>query len=290
MLSIALHPEFNENDYFYIYYINHGDEHSIISRFEVSEDGERADTESETLILEVEQPHYSHNGGNLKFGPDGYLYIALGDGEDPGDPHGHSQNLETLFGSILRIDVDGGEPYAIPNDNPFVDDEDARDEIWAYGLRNPWRFSFDPETGDMYMVDVGQWTVEEVNFQPANSSGGENYGWPIMEGDQCFDAEECDSDGLTMPVATYHNPSEGCAVIGGYPYFGDAYPELEGIYFYGDWCSGRIWGLIEEDGEWISEELLHTDLMINAFAVDLDGEIYALDFEEHGRIYRIVAR
>jgi glucose/arabinose dehydrogenase len=290
MLSIALHPEFNENGYFYVYYINHGDEHSIISRFEVSDDRERAIRESEELILEVEQPHYSHNGGNLKFGPDGYLYIGLGDGEDPGDPHEHSQNPGTLFGSILRIDVDSGDPYAIPSDNPFVDDDDARDEVWAYGLRNPWRFSFDPKTGDMYMVDVGQWTVEEVNFQPADSTGGENYGWPIMEGDQCFDAEDCDTEGLTMPVATYHNPNEGCAVIGGYPYYGEAYPELEGIYFYGDWCSGRIWGLIEEDGEWISEELIHTDLMINAFAQDLDGEIYVLNFEEGGGIFRITSR
>ena len=287
LLSMALHPDFAENGYFYVYYITHGDEDTMVSRFQLSEDRRIAVRESETPILEVEQPHYSHNGGNLKFGPDGYLYIGLGDGEDPGDPHGNSQNPGTLLGSILRIDVDGGDPYAIPPDNPFVDDADARDEIWAYGLRNPWRFSFDPETGDMYMVDVGQWAVEEVNVQPADSTGGENYGWPIMEGDQCWEADECDKEGLTMPVATYENPSQGCAIIGGYPYHGQAYPELEGIYFFGDWCSGRIWGLENVGGEWVKEELIHSDLMINAFGLDHNGEIYALNFEEGGGVFRI---
>ncbi len=287
LLSMALHPDFAENGYFYVYYITHGDEDTMVSRFQLSEDRRIAVRESETPILEVEQPHYSHNGGNLKFGPDGYLYIGLGDGEDPGDPHGNSQNPGTLLGSILRIDVDGGDPYAIPPDNPFVDDAEARDEIWAYGLRNPWRFSFDPETGDMYMVDVGQWAVEEVNLQPADSTGGENYGWPIMEGDQCWEADECDKEGLTMPVATYENPSQGCAIIGGYPYHGQAYPELEGIYFFGDWCSGRIWGLENVGGEWVKEELIHSDLMINAFGLDHNGEIYALNFEEGGGVFRI---
>jgi glucose/arabinose dehydrogenase len=287
LLSMALHPEFAENGYFYVYYITHGDEDTRVARFEMSEDGERALPESETAILTVEQPHYSHNGGNVKFGPDGYMYIGLGDGEDPGDPNEHSQNPETMLGSILRIDVDGGEPYAIPADNPFVDDDDALDEIWAYGLRNPWRFSFDAITGDMYMVDVGQWEVEEVNFQPADSTGGENYGWPIMEGDQCWEAAECDKEGLSMPVMTYDNPGSGCAVIGGYTYHGESYPELEGIYFFGDWCSGRIWGMIHEDGEWKKEEVMHTDLMINAFALDHQGEIYVLNFEEGGGIFRI---
>jgi glucose/arabinose dehydrogenase len=289
MLSIALHPDFENNGYFYVYYISHGEENSIISRFEMSEDGQRAEPESETLILEVEQPHYSHNGGSLKFGPDGYLYIGLGDGEDPGDPHGHSQNPGTMLGSILRIDVDGGDPYGIPPDNPFIEDDNALDEVWAYGLRNPWRFSFDPATGDMYMVDVGQWEREEVNVQPAESAGGENYGWPIMEGDQCWEADECDAEGLTMPVVTYDNPANGCAIIGGYPYRGNSYPELAGIYFFGDWCSGNIWGMVEEDGEWNKEVLVETDLMINAFGLDRDGEIYVLNFEEGGGIFRITA-
>jgi glucose/arabinose dehydrogenase len=199
-----------------------------------------------------------------------------------------TEKIREILTSIRRILVRSSVLYCALTS--FVDDGDARDEVWAYGLRNPWRFSFDPETGDMYMVDVGQWTVEEVNFQPADSTGGENYGWPIMEGDKCFDAEECDTEGLTMPVATYHNPNEGCAVIGGYLYRGEAYPEMEGIYFYGDWCSGRIWGLVQEDGEWISEKLIHTDLMINAFARDLHGEIYVLNFEEGGAIFRITSR
>jgi glucose/arabinose dehydrogenase len=289
MLSMALHPDFAENGYFYVYYINAGDENSIISRFEVSDDGQFAVADSETVILEVEQPHYSHNGGNLKFGPDGYLYIGLGDGEDPGDPHEHSQNPNTLLGSILRIDVDADDPYGIPPDNPFVGSDDGRDEVWAYGLRNPWRFSFDDRTGDMYMVDVGQWAVEEVNVQRADSTGGENYGWPIMEGDTCWEAEECDKDGLVMPVATYDNPAQGCAIVGGYTYYGELSPDLHGVYLFSDWCSARIWGLVYEDGQWIKEQLHHADMMINAFGRDHDGELYVLDFEEGGGIYRIVA-
>lgn len=289
MLSMALHPEFAENGYFYVYYISHGEEDTFVSRFEVSEDGQRAIPESESVILEVEQPHYSHNGGNLKFGPDGYLYIGLGDGENPGDPHGNSQDPGTLLGSILRIDVDGGDPYAIPPDNPFANSEEGRDEVWAYGLRNPWRFSFDPVTGDMFMVDVGQWANEEINVQPADSTGGENYGWPIMEGTECWEAEECNQEGLTMPVATYSNPTDGCAVIGGYPYHGEAYPELEGIYFFGDWCSGNIRGLLENGDEWVNQVLIESDLMINAFGLDHNGEIYVLNFEEGGGIFRITA-
>jgi glucose/arabinose dehydrogenase len=289
MLSMALHPDFAENGYFYVYYITHGDEDTMVSRFQISEDGQFGDPGTETPILEVEQPHYSHNGGNVKFGPDGYLYIGLGDGEDPGDPHENSQDPNTMLGSILRIDVDGGEPYAIPEDNPFVGSDEGLDEVWAYGLRNPWRFSFDQETGDMFMVDVGQWEIEEVNVQPADSSGGENYGWPIMEGDECWEAEECDKEGLTMPAVTYENPDFGCAIIGGYTYHGSAHPELEGIYFFGDWCSGNIWGMVEEDGEWVKEIVIESDLMINAFGLDHNGEIYALDFEEGGGIYRVTA-
>lgn len=289
LLSMALHPNFAENGYFYVYYITYGDEDTMVSRFEVSDDGQFGDPGTETPILEVEQPHYSHNGGNVKFGPDGYMYIGLGDGEDPGDPHENSQNPNTMLGSILRIDVDGGDPYAIPEDNPFVGSDDGLDEIWAYGLRNPWRFSFDPVTGDMYMVDVGQWAVESVYVQPADSQGGENYGWPILEGDECWEAEECDKEGLEMPAVTYDNPDQGCAIIGGYTYHGASHPALEGIYFFGDWCSGNIWGMVEDDGEWVKEILIETDLMINAFGVDHAGEIYVLDFEEGGGVFRITA-
>lgn len=290
LLSMDLHPNFEENGYFYVYYITQGDEDTMVSRFQISEDWQYGVPESETPILEVEQPHYSHNGGNIKFGPDGYLYIGLGDGEDPGDPHENAQDPNTMLGSILRIDVDGGDPYAIPEDNPFVGSDEGLDEIWAYGLRNPWRFSFDDETGDMYMVDVGQWDVEEVNVQPSDSPGGENYGWPIMEGNECWEAEECDQEGLTMPVATYENSEEtGCAIIGGYTYHAEEYPALEDVYLFGDWCSGNIWGMVEDDGDWVKELLLETDLMINAFGLDHDGEIYVLDFEEGGGIYRVTA-
>lgn len=289
MLSMTLHPDFASNGYFYVYYISHGEENSIISRFEMSEDGQRAVPESESLVLEVEQPHYSHNGGNIKFGPDGYLYIGLGDGEDPGDPHGHSQNPQTLLGSILRIDVDSNEPYGIPEGNPFVGTDEGRDEVWAYGLRNPWRFSFDEQTGDMYMVDVGQWAMEEVNVQRADSPGGENYGWPILEGDTCWEAEECDREGFVMPVATYPNPSQGCAIIGGYTYHGEQSPDLTGVYLFSDWCSATIWGLVYEDGHWIKEVLSEPDMMVNAFGRDHAGEVYVMD-NEAGGIYRVVTR
>jgi glucose/arabinose dehydrogenase len=286
LLSMALHPEFAENRYFYVNYTDlHGN--TMISRFKVSEDGERAIRESETPILPIEQPHYSHNGGNLKFGPDGYLYIGMGDGEDPGDPHGNAQDASTLLGAMLRIDVDGGDPYGIPPDNPFVDDEYKRDEVWAIGLRNPWRYSFHPQTGDLYIVDVGQWAVEEINVQPADSTGGENYGWPIMEGDQCWEADECDKEGLTMPVVTYSNPEDGCAIIGGHHYFGKKFPEMHGVFIFGDWCSGNIWGMVEQDGEYHHELLLESDLMINAFGLDQDGEIYVLDFDS-GSVFQIV--
>jgi glucose/arabinose dehydrogenase len=290
LLGLAVHPDYVENGRFFVNYTDTAGD-TVISEFTVSANRNRADRESERVLLHIEQPDINHNGGNIAFGPDGYLYVGIGDGSDPGDPYDNAQDGSTLLGAMLRIDVDEydeDEPYAIPAGNPFVDDPDVRDEIWAIGLRNPWRYSFDALTGDLYVADVGQWEVEEINVQPAGSPGGQNYGWPIMEGDQCFAADECDKEGLTMPVATYTIwESENCAIIGGYVYRGAALPELEGTYIYGDWCSGHIWGLRQDNGGWTQLHLLRSGLMISSFGLDERGEIYVADLRD-GYLYRIV--
>ena len=245
-----------------------------------------ADPESEVIIMEVEQPYANHNAGQLAFGPDGYLYIALGDGGSAGDPLGNGQNLTTMLGSILRIDVSGlsgpGD-YEIPADNPFVGIEGAREEIWAYGLRNPWRFSFDSETGLLWAGDVGQNSLEEIDI----ITKGANYGWNIMEGSQCYSpATSCNQSDLTLPVAEYDH-SQGCSVTGGYVYRGEQITSLQGYYIYGDYCSGNIWALAY-DGSVVTENLLLVDseLSITSFGEDLAGNLYILD--RQGGIYTLV--
>jgi glucose/arabinose dehydrogenase len=291
LLSLVFHPNFEANGFFYVNYIDlNGD--TVVSRFTVTPDGSAGDPASEKVILQQDQPHHYHNGGMMAFGPDGFLYIALGDGgADPNE----AQNLQTLLGSILRIDVDGGEPYAIPADNPFVDDATARPEIWSYGWRNPWRFSFDRATGAMYIADVGGALYEEVDHQPASSQGGENYGWPILEGSHCFNREKadqpkehCDRTGLVEPVAEYkHGP--GCAVTGGYVYRGQKYPMLRGAYLFGDYCSGQVWTLFQDqDGTWTMTEMLDTDALISSFGEDEAGELYLVDMVG-GIVYRLTA-
>jgi glucose/arabinose dehydrogenase len=212
----------------------------------------------------------------------------MGDGGSRGDPQNHGQNTETLLGALLRIDVDGEEPYAIPESNPFVGDETVRDEIWAYGLRNPWRFSLDRATGDHFIADVGQSAREEINFQPAGSSGGENYGWRLMEGSACYNpSADCDDGSLTLPVLEYDH-SQGCSVTGGYRYRGAALPGLEGVYLFSDFCSGRIWGGTQDAaGAWSSSELLSTGFSITTFGEDEAGEVYVAD--RGGVLYRLVA-
>ena len=241
-------------------------------------------------MLTVEQPASNHNGGHLIFGPDGYLYIGLGDGGGAGDVYENAQNGQTLLGSMLRLDVDE-LPYRIPPDNPFVDDPAVLDEIWAIGLRNPWRYSFDRATGDLYIGDVGQNAYEEVNFQPAMSGGGENYGWPIMEGFHCYrEPRSCDPSGLVLPVAEYSHTGANCSVTGGYVYRGQAFPTLEGVYFFGDFCSGRMWGLTPTpEGEWQVSELLQVDISIASFGQDEAGELYVADMRG-GMIFRLVAQ
>ena len=288
LLGLAFDPEYVENGYFYVYYSAEDPRRSILSRFSVRPDNPNAaDPGSEKAILVVPQPFRNHNGGHVVFGPDGYLYVGLGDGGSGGDPRRNGQNLGTLLGSILRIDVrglDSDETYRVPADNPFVGREGAREEIWAYGLRNPWRFNFDPETGDLWAADVGQNLFEEVDvIKP-----GLNYGWNLMEGFDCFQSRECDQSGLELPVTDYGR-EDGCSVTGGYVYRGSRLPSLHGAYVYGDFCSGKIWAL-RHDGDRVTEHLLlvDSDLMIPAFGEDSDRELYVLSFDR--KIYILEPR
>jgi len=290
LLDLEFHPDYAENGRFFVHYSDlQGD--TVVSEFRVSEDPNVADPNSERVLLTVPQPYPNHNGGELAFGPDGYLYIGLGDGGAGGDPEENGQDPSTLLGAVLRIGVDGEEPYTIPADNPFASGEGGAPEVWAYGLRNPWRFSFDRETGDLWIADVGQNAFEEVNLQSANSAGGENYGWDIMEASSCFNEENaeeplesCDQEGLTLPVLEYPH-SEGQSVTGGFVYRGEAIPALVGTYVFGDFVSGTIWGGVSsEDGTWSREELLSAGFPVVAFGEDEAGELYVADYG--GGLYR----
>lgn len=290
LLGLAFDPDYQQNGYFYVYYSAADPMRSVLARFTLSQEttslGDVADRASEVIIMEIPEPFDNHNGGQLAFGPDGYLYIGVGDGGGVGDPLGNAQNLSTLLGSILRIDVRGlsaAGGYQIPADNPFVDTGGARGEIWAYGLRNPWRFSFDSETGVLWAGDVGQSSWEEIDI----ITKGANYGWNIMEGSHCYSPPTgCDESGLTLPIVEYGH-SQGCAVIGGYVYRGDQIPSLLGHYIYGDYCSGNIWALAY-DGTAVTENKLLVDsgLSITSFGVDLAGNLYILD--RQGGIYTLV--
>jgi glucose/arabinose dehydrogenase len=274
LLGLAFHPGFDQNGYFYVNYTGRGG-NTFISRFQAS--GDSADPASESILLTVDQPFPNHNGGTLNFGPDGYLYAGLGDGGAAGDPFGNGQSLDTLLGKILRIDVDSAEPYAIPADNPFGD------EIWAYGLRNPWRMSFDSATGDLYIGDVGQGEWEEIDIIPAGSAGGQNFGWDYREG--AHDYEGGGPPGMIDPIAEYSHAGGGCSVTGGYVYRG-AMAEWNGIYLYGDYCSGFIWGLIRTSDGWQTQLLFDTAFSITSFGQDENGEIYLAD--DNGGIYMLV--
>ena len=276
LLSLAFAPDYATSGFFYIWYTDQfGD--TTLSRFSVSGNPDLADADSEEKLLVVAQPFSNHNGGRLQFGPDGMLYLGIGDGGGAGDPQNNGQALNTFLGKIIRIDVNPVfNPYAIPPDNPFVNDGNVLSEIWAYGLRNPWRMSFDRLTGDLYIADVGQGGAEEIDHQPANSPGGENYGWNIMEGPNCFSMLNCDQTGLTLPVTQYFH-RDGCSVIGGELYRGSDYPDLFGVYLYGDFCSGYIWGLSRNGNNWQSELLADTSFRILTFGESEDGSIYLSD-------------
>ena len=312
LLSLAFPPGFVSKGYFYVDYTRKPDGATVVARYTLSSDPDRADPNSEQVILTIDQPFANHNGGQLAFGPDGYLYIGTGDGGSGGDPQNNAQNLASLLGKILRIGVEFRQPgpsptaapytvflpaifngdsmpYAIPPDNPFVGITGARPEIWALGLRNPWRFSFDRSTGDFYVADVGQNLYEEVDYQAVPSPGGENYGWNIMEGMHCYNAASCDASGLTLPVAEYeHGPGDsiGCSVTGGFVYRGPGNPGLQSIYFYGDYCQGRIWGLQYAGGAWETTQLLDTPYSISTFGEDQAGEVFLADYSG-GRLFQL---
>lgn len=288
LLGMAFHPDYAANGRFYLNYIDVSGNTQVV-RYDVSADADLADGPSGTPILSVTQPFANHNGGMLAFGPDSMLYVGMGDGGSGGDPENHGQSPSTLLGSMLRLDVDGSSPYAIPADNPFVGHATYREETWAYGLRNPWRFSFDRLSGDLYIGDVGQGRFEEVSFQPASSAGGENYGWRVTEGRECYDPPSgCATAGLTPPVLAYdHGPA--CSVTGGYVYRGSAFPALVGRYFFGDYCAGWIHSfLVVEDA--VAGLQDHTPQVgtvseISSFGEDGMGELYVVSL--NGTVYRI---
>jgi glucose/arabinose dehydrogenase len=287
LLGLAFHPNYESNGYFYIDYTRAGDGATIIARYQVSGDPNLADVGSGSTLLTIDQPYENHNGGQVMFGPDGYLYIGMGDGGSGGDPQNNAQNKNTLLGALLRIDVDGGSPYAIPPDNPYVG-VDGADQIWAIGLRNPWRFSFDRDNGDLYIGDVGQNAWEEIDYQAANSAGGLNFGWHCLEGTHTYNTDPpCNSAtylaGLTGPIAEYGHDL-GNAVTGGFVYRGSLYPLMKGRYFYADFGSGRIWSMVKTGSNpvtWSQPELeLNTSLNISSFGEDESGEVYVVSYSD----------
>ena len=287
LLSMAFHPNYGGNGRFFVYYTdNNGD--TVIARYQVSaNDPNQADPDSALALFTLPQPFANHNGGQLAFGPDGYLYAGLGDGGNQNDPQGNGQNLSTLLGAILRLDIDFDDAgYAIPADNPFVNDNDKRNEIWAYGLRNPWRFSFDRLTNDLYIADVGQNLWEEIDWLPAGAPGGANFGWNVVEGTHCLDSETCPPTGLP-PIHEYPHGGGSCSVTGGYVYRGQQFLALYGNYFFADYCSGIFWSLFPEaDGSWTATQLLDSPHFVSSFGEDVDGELYFLSYGE-GTVYQI---
>lgn len=294
LLGLAFHPRYAENGRFFVNYTNTSG-NTVIAEYRVSPDPDVADPNSARIVLQVNQPYANHNGGHLAFGPDNYLYIGLGDGGGAGDPQANAQNPATLLGKMLRIDVDGGTPYGVPPTNPFVGAGPPLDEIWALGLRNPWRYSFDRVTGDLYIADVGQNRYEEIHFQSATFAGGENYGWNIVEGNgHCYPSgSSCDQSGLTQPIHEYDH-SQGCSITGGYVYRGCKMPDLRGTYFYGDFCSAfvrsfRVIGGVAVDHQDRTAELESSGVSIDqiaSFGEDARGELYIADLG--GEVFRIV--
>jgi glucose/arabinose dehydrogenase len=277
LLGLAFAPDYATSGRFYVHYSAGGPRRGVVSRFVAN--GASADPASEQVILEVAQPYANHNGGGMAFGPEGMLYLAFGDGGSAGDPQGNGQRLDTLLGKILRIDVSGAG-YGIPADNPFVGR--GRGEIWAYGLRNPWRITFDRGNGQLWSADVGQNAWEEVN----RIVPGGNYGWSVLEGDACYRAATCDRSGKLAPRATYSHEF-GCSVTGGYVYRGQAMPELVGWYVYGDYCSGRVWALNAATNEGAAIPLADTGVSITSFFEDAAGELYVVS---PSAIYRLAPK
>lgn len=279
LLGIAFHPNYAENGEFFVNYTDRQGT-TQIARYRVSDDPNRADPNSGEILLSIPQPFPNHNGGHMDFGPDGYLYISVGDGGAAGDPLQAGQDRTTLLGTLIRIDVDNtdGAPYGIPEDNPFVGHDRFLPEIWAWGLRNVWRFSFDRETGDVYIADVGQNVWEEVNFQPADSPGGENYGWNIFEASHPYSMGTPPAD-MVYPIAEYRHTDGNCSVTGGYVYRGELLPDLVGAYFFGDFCTGQIWATYRDlNGEWQTNTFINIRRQISSFGEDEQGELYVVDY------------
>ena len=306
LLGMVFDPNFQSNGFFYVSYID-TENYSVVSRFRLSENKDEVDIESEKKLIYFEQPFNNHNGSHLDFNPiDNYLYISFGDGGASGDPYGNAQNLHNFFGSILRIDPQDDGSYLIPNDNPLVlhkknNDSDIKSEIWAHGLRNVWRFSFDNNNGDIYMGDVGQYLWEEINYLEFGENGG-NFGWNIMEGNHCYPEPGCDKEGFINPIFEYPSDANypfslmgikqenvsGCSVTGGYIYRGDQIKSLYGLYIFSDFCTGKIWALdpLKNIVQEITEPLLGSEKhMISSFSQDINNEIYIVEFS--GKIYKI---
>jgi glucose/arabinose dehydrogenase len=285
LLGMVFHPNYAQNGYAYVSYnADEGNLVSRISRFANRGNPDSLSVDLEKILLKVDQPYSNHNGGHIQFGPDGFLYIGLGDGGSGGDPKGHGQNTQTLLGSMLRIDVNNGNPYAIPESNPFAKSSNGLPEIYAWGLRNPWRWSFDRETGAMWVADVGQNNWEEVSLvtQPGN------FGWNAKEGSHCYQSAKCDNPDYVEPIIEYSH-DKGCSITGGYVYRGKAIPDLRGTYIYSDFCSGIVWGARKNaQGQYESFQLFDTGLNIASFAEGNDGEIYLVHIR--GEIYRIALR
>lgn len=280
LLGLAFSPDYATTGKFYLYFSAGGPRRQVLSRFTAR--GASADPSSEQVLLEIQDPYSNHNGGALTFGPDGYLYVGEGDGGSQGDPNGNGQNTNVLLAKILRLDV-SGDGYTIPPDNPFADGG-GRPEVWAYGLRNPWRINFDPATDRLWVGDVGQDKYEEVDVV----TKGANYGWNVMEGKHCYKpASGCDMDGLTLPRAEYTH-SDGCSITGGYVYRGAAMPELDGYYIYGDFCSGKVWGVDTAGDDSEPVLLMDSGLSISSFAQDQDRELYIIDLG--GKIARLARK
>ena len=290
LLGLAFHHDYKRNGSFYVDYTTDNPRRTVISKFQVSKDNpSKADPKSEEILLEVNQPYENHNGGQITFGPDGYLYISLGNGGAAGDPLNSGQNLKTLLGSILRIDVNKkstGKNYSIPNDNPFKNNNmNYREEIFAYGLRNVWRFSFD-KNNTLWAGDVGQNAWEEIDI----IQKGENYGWRIMEGLHCFNPNNnCDTTGLVLPIWEYgHDVSGGFSITGGFVYSGQLAPALKDKYIYADYVVGKIWVLEYKNGKVVNKILKDTDFAISTFGVDENKELYFADYRREGKLYKFV--
>lgn len=293
LFSIVFPPNYSTSRHFYLNYTNK-EGNTVISRFTTSDDPDRADPDSEDIVLTIDQLDHLHNGGRMAFSPrDGYLYVGNGDGG--AWYHNTGQDPNSLLGKMLRIDVESDvKPYGIPEGNPFTAVDGYRDEIWALGLRNPWGFAFDKKTGALFIPDVGNSRREEVNFQPASSSGGENYGWPMMEGSICFDHWPCSerAEGLIPPVAEYDH-TQGCAVAGGVVYRGSAFPHLQGIFLYSDYCRGQIWGLKRPEPRsqdvWQSDLVLNAAFPVSSIGEDEEGNVYVASYAD-GVIYMLAER